>query len=147
MIAGRARAPRTAAAWAPLANDAFPLGSRAIVTLAPAASTRATGMVIPILDDLATQFHASESRRLERLVHGRPFRDRSALGPGVKQAPFEVLVGSEMPSSLAGVGPITHPEDGRLLEESRCEDTIASTLAHGVPSFLGRAGEAPRGAS
>lgn len=117
----------------------------------PVAAGDAPPTVIRILDDLATQFHASESRRLAQVVHGRIVREVSALSPvldlGVKQAPFVVLVGSEMPAMLAEVGFITHPEEGRRLEDPAYQDSIAGALAQGVLSFLGRDRRSPGGPS
>ncbi len=106
----------------------------------PDAAGDAVPAVIRILDDLATRFHASGSRRLAAVVHGRLVREVSALSPlldpRVRKPPFDVPVGSEMPAMLAEVASITHPDEGSRLEAPAYQDTIASALAHGVLTSL-----------
>ncbi len=54
---------------------------------------------------------------------------------GVKQAPFVVLIGANMPSILAEVSFISNPDDERLLKEGDRRDQIAESLLDGVRSY------------
>ena len=54
---------------------------------------------------------------------------------GVKQAPFVVLIGANMPSILAEVSFISNPDDERLLKEGDRRDQIAESLFEGVRSY------------
>lgn len=117
----------------------------------PSAAGDAVPTVTRILDDLATRFHASGSRRPAQVVHGRIVRELSAPGPvldlGVKQTAFVELVGSEMLAMLAEAGLNTHPQEGRRLEDPAYQDPSAGALAHGVVALLGRDRGPPGGPS
>ena len=54
---------------------------------------------------------------------------------GVKQAPFVVLVGTEMPAVLAEVSCLSNPEDVQLLRDASYRESIANALAEGVREF------------
>lgn len=97
----------------------------------------AGGALDAILADLArTEAHAASSRLAfwlhTRLLHGVPAKDR-----GVRQAPFTVLHGAEMPAVLVEVGYISHPEEARRLADPDEQRRIASALADGVDAFRG----------
>lgn len=55
---------------------------------------------------------------------------------GVRQGPFWVLVGAQMPSILVEVGYITHPEEGRLLGTKDYQQKIADGIANGIDSYF-----------
>jgi N-acetylmuramoyl-L-alanine amidase len=54
---------------------------------------------------------------------------------GVKQAPFVVLIGAEMPSVLVEVGFITSPQEGRLLMSAGYRQRIAQALFDAVRGY------------
>lgn len=56
---------------------------------------------------------------------------------GVHTAPFYVLIGATMPSVLAEIAFVSHPDEERLLKKSDFRDTIAESLLGGVRSYLG----------
>jgi len=95
----------------------------------------AGGALDAILADLARNEAHAGSSRLAYLLHshllqGVPSRDR-----GVRQAPFAVLRGAEMPAVLVEVGYISHPEEARRLGDPVEQLRIAEALADGVDAF------------
>jgi N-acetylmuramoyl-L-alanine amidase len=54
---------------------------------------------------------------------------------GVKQAPFVVLIGAGMPSVLAEISFVTHPQEGRLLKSGAYRQRIAEALFQGVQRY------------
>lgn len=54
---------------------------------------------------------------------------------GVKQAPFVVLIGAAMPSVLAEISFVTHPQEGRLLKGAAYRQKIAEALYDGVAQY------------
>jgi N-acetylmuramoyl-L-alanine amidase len=55
---------------------------------------------------------------------------------GVRTAPFYVLIGANMPSVLAEISFISHPEDEKRLREGDFRQRIAEGLLAGVRSYL-----------
>ncbi|MCI5145731.1 MAG: N-acetylmuramoyl-L-alanine amidase [Candidatus Electrothrix sp. AR3] len=55
---------------------------------------------------------------------------------GVKQAPFYVLIGADMPAVLAEISFITNPDEAKLLKKKKYLQTIAQQLAAGVVSYI-----------
>lgn len=55
---------------------------------------------------------------------------------GVHTAPFYVLIGATMPSVLAEIAFVSHPEEEELLRTSEYRDTIADSLLGGVRNYL-----------
>lgn len=54
---------------------------------------------------------------------------------GVKQAPFVVLIGAEMPSILVEVSFISNPREEKRLRDSRYLDTIADAIVEGLEQY------------
>jgi N-acetylmuramoyl-L-alanine amidase len=69
----------------------------------------------------------------EALMSG--FRE-PGLDRGVRTAPFYVLIGANMPSVLAEIAFISHPQDERLLKQSKQRQKIADGLLLGVRRYL-----------
>ncbi|MCT7552606.1 N-acetylmuramoyl-L-alanine amidase [Aliarcobacter butzleri] len=57
---------------------------------------------------------------------------------GVKEGPFWVLVGAQMPSILIEVGFISHPEESRRLYEKDYQQFLANGIANGVDSYFSK---------
>lgn len=55
---------------------------------------------------------------------------------GVREGPFWVLVGALMPSVLLEVGYITHPNEGKRLNQIAFQKTIAKGIADGVDGYF-----------
>jgi N-acetylmuramoyl-L-alanine amidase len=54
---------------------------------------------------------------------------------GVKQAPFVVLIGANMPSVLAEICFISNPQDEKLVKTPEHRQAIAESLFEGVRSY------------
>jgi N-acetylmuramoyl-L-alanine amidase len=95
-----------------------------------------------ILGDLIASDYLKESNEFARLAQRHLAGDEANHSRGVKQAPFVVLQGVQMPSSLVEIGFITNPGEAKRLRISR--DRIAAALAGAVLEF-GRRFDARRG--
>ena len=62
----------------------------------------------------------------------RQLRTASMRNLGVKQAPFVVLIGAEMPSILAEVAFLTNRQDQQLLKRASYRQRIAEALLNGI---------------
>lgn len=54
---------------------------------------------------------------------------------GVRQAPFVVLIGANMPSVLAEIGFVSNPHDAKLLLNSNARQQVAEALYKGVSQY------------
>jgi N-acetylmuramoyl-L-alanine amidase len=94
-----------------------------------------------ILLDIMRNSKINESARLARQVHGSiasglanpPFILKDM---GVKQAPFYVLIGAEMPAILLELAFISNPDDARLLGDGSFIDQMAGTISAGIRSYI-----------
>jgi N-acetylmuramoyl-L-alanine amidase len=96
------------------------------------------------LQDLLKEIYNSkmdESSRfaeaLQRSLHGtlkRKYRDVKDLG--VKQAPFYVLIGAQMPSVLAEISFINHRTEGKRLADPAYRQLVAQAIADGVKRYV-----------
>ena len=55
---------------------------------------------------------------------------------GVREGPFWVLVGAQMPSVLLEVGYITHPKEGYRITTKKYQKLIAQGIADGIESYF-----------
>jgi N-acetylmuramoyl-L-alanine amidase len=77
---------------------------------------------------LAAALHTS---LVEQLRDTRPVRDL-----GVKQAPFMVLIGAEMPGVLVEAGFLTNPEEASLLKQPTYLRSIAEGIYSGLEKYI-----------
>ncbi len=94
-----------------------------------------------ILSDLMQNSKIQESSVLadyvqNSLVSGLRQSNYPTRDLGVKQAPFYVLIGAEMPAILAEISFISNPEDARRLKEEAYLDEIARRIAAGVAGYV-----------
>jgi N-acetylmuramoyl-L-alanine amidase len=117
-------------------NSAFgDAGLSALVTEDP---------VVGILGDLAANEQLSESSAFARMAQGRLASLGAGRSRGVKQAPFVVLYGAQMPGTLVEIGFLTHRGDESALRGEERRRAIASALAAAVLEY-GRRHDARRG--
>ena len=97
-----------------------------------------------LLRDMSSNESMRESDRFAKLAD----RELSRLGPapsrGVKQAPFRVLMGTQMPSVLVEIGFMSNPTEESALRDARRREAIATALARAVVAF-GKQHNARRG--
>ncbi|MBY0372285.1 N-acetylmuramoyl-L-alanine amidase [bacterium] len=88
--------------------------------------------ILSILSDLQTNAHILESSRFAEVVHAALAERVRANGRGVRQAPFSVLAGTQMPALLVEVGYLTNPEEAQLLPKTTHQTKLASGIAEGI---------------
>jgi len=94
-----------------------------------------------ILNDLMLNTKINESSRLAREVQkgmvGRTQRKYSGIRDlGVKQAPFYVLIGAEMPAILVETGFITNPKERRRLLNKKYQENLAEGIVSGIEQYI-----------
>ena len=101
-----------------------------------AASQRSISELQDIVSTILLRDKVDESREFATHVQ-RSMATRKRFGKdrGVKQAPFIVLVGANMPSILSEVSFISNPDDERLLKGEDRRQQIAEALFEGVRSY------------
>ena len=113
---------------------------------ATAPSAAASDPVAAILGDLIETEHLQTSNEFAKLAEDALSTTAGDRSRGVKQAPFVVLMGVRMPSTLVEIGFVTHPGEEGQLRKSNRKDAIAEALARAVVEF-GRRCDARRGVS
>ena len=69
------------------------------------------------------------------LVNNLQKKYGQAKNLGVKQAPFIVLVGAEMPSTLIEVSFISNPKEERMLRDQRYLDALTDAIVEGLKRY------------
>jgi N-acetylmuramoyl-L-alanine amidase len=82
-----------------------------------------------------------ESSRLAQFVQnnmvaGLRQNKYSVKDHGVKQAPFYVLIGAQMPAILSEISFITNKKEARLLQDEGYLKDIADQIAAGVAAYV-----------
>ena len=103
--------------------------------------------LLAILGDMIATEHLVESSEFARLALGELRSQKGAVSRGVKQAPFVVLMGVQMPAALVEIGFITNArEEGALatdaererIAENAGERAFDSSGAASTPSAASR---------
>ena len=105
-----------------------------------AVSTQKISDLQYILTDLMLSSKISESRELANKVHEVTLDSTSGMFTdldtnGVRQAPFYVLMGAQMPAILLEMGYMTNQKDMRLLQNDDFMQYMARGLTKGVTSY------------
>jgi N-acetylmuramoyl-L-alanine amidase len=112
-----------------------------LAALENATSTKNIGDLQMILNDLMLNTKINESSRLAQFVHKGLMKElrkgyKRVNSRGVRQAPFYVLIGAEMPAVLVEVGYITNNiENGRLCSPAYLNRT-ADGIVKGIASYI-----------
>lgn len=72
----------------------------------------------------------------QHLLYSTRKRYKDVVDGGVREGPFWVLVGAQMPSILVEIGYITHNEEGRRLFERKYQTQLAKGIADGIEAFF-----------
>ena len=100
--------------------------------------------LVGLLGDMMVSEHMAESSEFSKLVQGELASIPGTSRRGVKQAPFVVLMGVQMPASLVEIGFLSNPADEKLLRSARHREEIAEAVAQAVILF-GKRYDARRG--
>ena len=112
-----------------------------LAALENATSTKNIGQLQSILNDLMQNSKIKESSRLAGYVQSQLVkRLRRSHGDvkdlGVKQAPFYVLIGAQMPSILVEVSFISNKKEAQRLATKAYRQKIAEGLADGIEKYI-----------
>jgi N-acetylmuramoyl-L-alanine amidase len=88
-----------------------------------------------ILNDLALGQARNDSAALAAFIQRSMIHNTRAQSRGVRQAPFLVLSGTKMPSALVEIGFISHPGEGRKLNNEKYQQRVSEALTEGVRDF------------
>jgi len=88
-----------------------------------------------ILHDISRNEAHTDSQRLAQAIHASLVKELKARDRGVRQAPFIVLLGAEMPAVLAEIGFISHPTEGKRLASGSYQDRAAQALRDALLEF------------
>jgi N-acetylmuramoyl-L-alanine amidase len=102
--------------------------------------------LLAILGDMIATEHLVDSQEFARLVLGELLTSGGAVSRGVKQAPFVVLMGVQMPAALVEIGFITNAREERALAAPAERERIAAGISRAVREF-GRRFDAKRGSA
>ncbi len=116
-------------------NQAFRVGDAPV--------RRSDDALVAIIGDLITNEHMEGSNEFARLAQLELAGDPQ-VARGVKQAPFVVLEGVQMPAALVEIGFLTNRLDEQLLRGTKERDRIVSALVRAALEF-GRRYDARRG--
>ena len=93
-----------------------------------------------LLEGVLVDARSGESRRLAEAVQGGLVASLRPSVPrledhGVKEAPFVVLIATEMPGILAEVSTVSNDDEARRLRDTGYRQTIARALADGILAY------------
>ena len=112
-----------------------------VAALENATSTHHISDLQDILKDLMNNSKIQESSLLARMLQDNLVRGLGRHGYrtrnlGVKQAPFYVLLGAEMPAVLVEISFITNPQEARLLARADYRRDLAREIAVGIAGYV-----------
>lgn len=88
-----------------------------------------------ILWDLAQSHHLAESQRVASLIQEELNGALDLANRGVKQAPFQVLMGAAMPAVLVELGFLSNPEEERRLLDAGYRAELTAALVRAVGRY------------
>ncbi len=94
--------------------------------------------VMSILSDVKNNTHILESSRFAEVVYSSLATKLRPNGKGVRQAPFTVLQGTQMPALLIEVGYLTNAEEAATLAKTSYQQRVATGISEGVLEFAQR---------
>lgn len=112
-----------------------------VAALENATSTLNISDMQDILTDLMQNSKIQESSVLaeyvqNKLVAGLQESRFTTIDLGVKQAPFYVLIGAEMPAILAEISFVSNPIDAKMLRQEHFLDEVAEQITAGVSGYV-----------
>lgn len=107
-----------------------------------ATSTHQMSDLQDILSDIMKNSKINESSRLAQVVHGKVYKEIQKKGfadmknLGVKQAPFYVLIGAQMPAILIEIAFISNEQDKQNLQDPTFLNLLAHEIANGIGTYI-----------
>lgn len=97
-----------------------------------------------VLAGLSFDANHSASQQLAMRLQRGLTAQVAGRGRGVLQAPFQVLMGAQMPASLVEIGFLTHPQECVRLTSLQGQEFVARGIAAGVLAFVAEGRGDPR---
>jgi N-acetylmuramoyl-L-alanine amidase len=121
-------------------NFANNQSAAAVAARENAASTQAMGGLPDFVKAIAMNNKLDESRdfalQVQRaMIEKQKAANKTLKDLGVKQAPFVVLIGANMPSVLAEMGFVTNPQEAKLLKGNAYRQRIAESLFNAIRKY------------
>ena len=121
-------------------NFASNLSAASVAARENAASGQAMGALPDVVKAIALNNKLEESKDFathvqRELVSKLRLTNRTLRDLGVKQAPFQVLIGAAMPSVLAEISFLTNAQESRLLRQSAYRQKIADALFSAIRKY------------
>ncbi len=113
-----------------------------VAAMENATSTKNISDLQKILYDLMQNAKINESSRLAAYVQGSVIghlnknRYERIKSKGVKQAPFYVLLGAQMPSILIEASFISNPRECKRLADPKFQDRLAAGVVRGIRNYI-----------
>ncbi len=113
-----------------------------VAALENATSTHQMSDLQDILSDIMKNSKIDESSRLAQQVHSTIYEGAKSNGYadvknlGVKQAPFYVLIGAQMPAILIEVAFISNKQDAQNLQDPKFMTMITEQIASGIRTYV-----------
>lgn len=114
--------------------------AEAVAARENAGSRTSMGKLPQLVQQIALHNKMKESRELAQIVQTNMIRalrpqNKAVVDLGVKQAPFVVLIGAQMPSVLAEISFVTNKTEASLLKKDAYRQRIAQALADAVLKY------------
>lgn len=113
-----------------------------VAAMENATSTHQMSDLQDILSDIMKNSKIEESSRLAQQVHNAILQEAKEKGYsdiknlGVKQAPFYVLIGAQMPAILLEIAFITNEADAKNLNDSTFIKLLTKEIADGIRTYI-----------
>lgn len=114
--------------------------AEAVAARENATSGKSMGNLPKLVQQITLNTKVKESREFAQMVQTSMIRglrplNKTVMDLGVKQAPFVVLIGAQMPSVLAEISFITNKSEATLLKRDNYKQRIAQSLADAVLKY------------
>ncbi|MEN8188267.1 MAG: N-acetylmuramoyl-L-alanine amidase [Thermodesulfobacteriota bacterium] len=113
-----------------------------VAAMENATSTHQMSDLQDILSDIMKNSKINESSRLAQHVHNALYGGlkRSDFNKikslGVKQAPFYVLIGAQMPAILIEIGFISNPNEADYMQNDKFLEQVAAGIERGITAYI-----------
>jgi N-acetylmuramoyl-L-alanine amidase len=116
--------------------------AEAVAARENAATVQSMRLLPGLVKAITLNSKKAESREFAEMIQASLIKqmrvqNKSVKDLGVKQAPFVVLIGAEMPSVLAELSFITNRSDATLLKQATYRQRVAQALADAVLRYQG----------
>ncbi len=91
-----------------------------------------------VLWDLAQSEFLEESMEFSSIINDYAVKELNILNRGVKQAPFFVLLGANMPAALVEIGFITNKNEAKIMQTKEYQTKLANVIFVAIREYRNR---------